>query len=362
MTDAGALLVVFVHGFKGSAESTFEQFPDRLAHLLLQTHPHAAIVSRVYPTYETRGSLEAAVDSLIAWLTTEVTAYEQKHGRTCVLLCGHSMGGLVSMDAALQLQRSTAQGKEMWPRVIGVLAYDSPYLGVNPHVFKNQFSTYHGYANTALKLGAVLSPIGGGLAAQFASRFTQGSNEAPATPSRLSKAAWIGVGTAAAAAIGMAATSAVINKTNPVDESYRWMMEHLAFVRNLWEVDAMSQRLEDCRTHRIPFHCFYTRLRPRPGSLGPQQTGPLDPTLRTFILLPDGRHPHAAHFSPLDFPVRAPLTQHTVDEITAHTSMFQARVNTSYFSMGLDSAQLASEWFDQHTQGTRTNPISIDLD
>ena len=83
----------------------------------------------MYLTYETRGSLEAAVDSLIAWLATEVTSYEQKHGRTCIVLCGHSMGGLVSMDAALQLRRSTAHGKEMWPRIIGVLAYDSPYLG-----------------------------------------------------------------------------------------------------------------------------------------------------------------------------------------------------------------------------------------
>ncbi|KAI3628812.1 hypothetical protein CBS14141_000515 [Malassezia furfur] len=249
MSDAGALLVVF----KGSAESTFEQFPERLAHLLLQTHPHAAIASRVYPTYETRGSLEAAVDSLIAWLATEVTSYEQKHG-------------------------------------------------LHPHVFKNQFSAYHSYANSALKLGAVLSPIGGGLAAQFASRSTQGTNGAPATPSRLSAAAWIGVGTAAAAAIGTAAASAVINKTNPVDESYRWVTEHLAFVRNLWEVDAMSQRLDDCHTNHIPFHCFYTRLRPRPGSLGPQPTGPLDPTLRTFILLPGEHKPYAAYFSPLDFP------------------------------------------------------------
>lgn len=233
---------------------------------------------------------------------------------------------------------------------------------VHPHVFKNQFSAYHNYANSALKLGAVLSPIGGGLAAQFASRSTQGSNGASATPSRLSTAAWIGVGTAAAAAIGTAAASAVINKTNPVDESYRWVTEHLAFVRNLWEVDAMSQRLDDCHTNHIPFHCFYTRLRARPGSLGPQPTGPLDPTLRTFILLPDEHKPYAAYFSPLDFPIRESLTQPTVDEITAHTSIFQARVNTSYFSMGLDSAQLASEWFDKHTQGTRANPISLDLD
>ncbi|WFD01415.1 hypothetical protein MOBT1_000078 [Malassezia obtusa] len=347
--------------FKGSAESTFQQFPDRLAHLLLETHPHLAVTARVYPTYATRGSLEVAVDGLIEWLTAEVSAYERKHGHTSVVLCGHSMGGLVSMDAALQLHRTTPKGREVWPCVAGILAYDTPYLGgtcpahaVHPHVFKHQFSTYHEYANSAIKLGAILGPIGGSLAAQFTSRPSPRAN-APASSSRLSTAAWVGVGTAAVAAVGTAAATAILNRVDPANEPYRWIMDHLAFVRNLWETDAMSQRLEDGIRHEIPFHCFYTRLTNRPGSIGAPAAGPLDPTVRTFILVPGADKVYARHFSPLD--------SSATDEIQAHISMFQAGTNTAYFHMGLDSAQLVSEWLGTRAlPGTATNPIKLDLD
>lgn len=56
-----------------------------------------------------------------------------------------------------------------------------------------------------------------------------------------------------------------------------------------------------------------------------------------------------------------PLTQHAADEIEAHTSMFRARANASYFGMGLDSAQLVSEWFDPKPLGcTAEHPIDLD--
>lgn len=97
--------------------------------MLLQTYPNTAIEARVYPTYETRGSLTRAVDGLIEWLTAEVTEYESKNGATAVVLCGHSMGGIVSLDTALELHRSTPRNKTPWPDVCGVLAYDTPYLG-----------------------------------------------------------------------------------------------------------------------------------------------------------------------------------------------------------------------------------------
>lgn len=43
--------------------------------------------------------------------------------------------------------------------------------------------------------------------------------------------------------------------------------------------------------------------------------------------------------------------------------MFQAGTNTAYFHMGLDSAQLVSEWLGTRAlPGTATNPIKLDLD
>lgn len=96
---------------------------------LLQTYPAAHVEARIYPTYATRGSLERTVDDLLQWLVGEMTEYESLNGPASVVFCGHSMGGLVAMDAALELKRSTPRHTDPWPKVVGVLAYDTPYLG-----------------------------------------------------------------------------------------------------------------------------------------------------------------------------------------------------------------------------------------
>lgn len=168
---------------------------------------------------------------------------------------------------------------------------------MHPHVFKHQFSTLHGYADSALKLGAVLAPVAGGLVAQFASQTKRGSE--PST-SRVSRATWLGVGTAAVAAIGTAAATTVMSNVGSENDPYRWITEHLMFVRALWDTEANKRRLEACATFKIPFHCFYTRIVPPPQALGTNPTTMLDPTTRTFILVPDEKEAYAPYFSPLD--------------------------------------------------------------
>ncbi|WFD32304.1 hypothetical protein MSPP1_003349 [Malassezia sp. CBS 17886] len=333
-------LLVFVHGFKGSAEATFRQFPDRLAHLLQQTHPARDVVPLTYPTYETRGSLKKTTEDLVAWTTEQVVLHQgaaRSDGpRVSVIFCGHSMGGIVALDAALAVARATPPGGVAWPYVRGVVAYDTPYLGVNPRVFKHQISTYHGYLDSAVKTGAVLSPVGGGLASMWASSRAK-SAEGRASGSRMSTAAWIGVGTAAVAAMGTAATAVALKGNDSMSDAYAWLSDHALFVRNLWDTGAMAQRLDDATERRIPFHCFYTQLAPSRGTF----FSPLDdPVQRTFILLPERAAPYAPQFSPLDS-VRGThgrLRQRASDEIHAHTSMFSAQTNESYFAMGLGAS------------------------
>lgn len=72
------------------------------------------------------------------------------------------------------------------------------------------------------------------------------------------------------------------------------------FVRALWDTEANKRRLEACATFKIPFHCFYTRIVPPPQALGTNPTTMLDPTTRTFILVPDEKEAYAPYFSPLD--------------------------------------------------------------
>ena len=48
-----------------------------------------------------------------------------------------------------------------WPRIVGILAYDTPYLGIHPGVFKNAAAEGWGYVQQAQ---AVASSVGAGWA------------------------------------------------------------------------------------------------------------------------------------------------------------------------------------------------------
>ena len=182
------VVLVFVHGFRGRAEQTFGAYPARLRHLVRETHPGVPVEAVIYPTYETRGSLGDAVDAFVAWLTTLVAERESTQGhRFCVVLCGHSMGGMVCLDAARAIR---SQGRGAWPCVGGVVAYDTPFLGIHPHVFKHQLTTYQQYVDSAVRAGSMWAPVTGGLAAWWAAP--------PSSATRLSTATWIGLGAAAA--------------------------------------------------------------------------------------------------------------------------------------------------------------------
>lgn len=108
------VLLVFIHGFKGSADTTFLDFPSRLSHILRETYTGLIVESQIYPTYDTRGSLASAVSNFVEWLTEQVVKLESKPlideegnivppgksgrgagaGSVSVICCGHSMGGL----------------------------------------------------------------------------------------------------------------------------------------------------------------------------------------------------------------------------------------------------------------------------
>ena len=52
-----------------------------------------------------------------------------------VILLGHSMGGLLAADAATDPYNNPDQYPGAKPkRIVGVIAFDTPYLGMHPHV------------------------------------------------------------------------------------------------------------------------------------------------------------------------------------------------------------------------------------
>ena len=100
------------------------------------------------------------------------------------------------------------------PRVGGVIAYDTPFLGIHPHVFKHQLTTYQQYVDSAVRASSMWAPVTGGLAAWWSAP--------PSSATRLSTATWIGLGAAAATAVGTAATAAV-HRSEAIQDACRWV-------------------------------------------------------------------------------------------------------------------------------------------
>lgn len=345
--------------FKGSADTTFEDFPNRLAHVLKETHRGLKVLPVIYPTYDTRGALDVAVGNFVEWLTLQALSLESKplvdektgreqpfaetgrgggRGSVKVALLGHSMGGLVAVDAALKVaaESETSRSGEadpnaLWPRIISVMAYDSPYYGVHPNVFRNQASKYISYAQQARDMGAHFAPIGAGLAAvwgmnrnQRQPSQSQPQQQSARGSSKWANALWASGAFATAAAAG--GVAAYYNR-DQINGAYSYLTEHFEYVSNLWDDEGLKARLNSLvDMPSILFHAYYNYL----------PTTPSTSRARTFIVLPPLSHHQstARLFSPLE-------TLTAVDEIDAHISMFSASRNPSgYIEMVQNSAYL----------------------
>ncbi|CAE6445235.1 unnamed protein product [Rhizoctonia solani] len=111
-----ALSLVFVHGFRGD-HTSFQSFPADLHLHLSSLIP--GLHTFVYPTYKTKRPLEVARDDFLTWIRMK----NLPEGG--VILCGHSMGGLLTAEVALAAPPG---------RVVGLVSFDVPYLGVHPRV------------------------------------------------------------------------------------------------------------------------------------------------------------------------------------------------------------------------------------
>jgi pimeloyl-ACP methyl ester carboxylesterase len=111
--------IVYVHGWRGD-HTSFQSFPTDLHAHLEQLLPN--LKTHIYPTYKTEKPIVLAAQGFVTWLSTIPP------GRT--IISGHSMGGILAAEAAL----INAQSKDLQHPVIGILAFDVPYLGIHPHV------------------------------------------------------------------------------------------------------------------------------------------------------------------------------------------------------------------------------------
>lgn len=181
------LLLVFIHGFQVGPhidsnitkfkltyiaqgdDNTFGDFPQHLQTITSPYLPKHRVVTKIFPRYETRGDLTIAVSKLRSWLQDLVIDLEASAGNEhcmlkpsvrTILVC-HSMGGIVAADTMLAiLDDKNVSGEQMpymFPCIQGILAFDTPYLGLAPGMFAHNVDSNIKTANAAVSQAALLA-------------------------------------------------------------------------------------------------------------------------------------------------------------------------------------------------------------
>lgn len=348
------LLLVFIHGFKGS-DNTFGRFPQDLAGLLSHSLPNLSVQSIQYPQFETRGDLAQCVSKFRDWLQDKVIDLEVENGTPSptvdpsvrVVLCGHSMGGIVAVETLLAILKdepvtmseagrgwandttnattgaeaadgmggSTAArldvpeadgGKRsasapppmetsrlFFPYIQAILAFDTPYLGISPGVLAHGAEEHLNQASAAYKAFDTASNIFGWNTPRGASRVSNASAKGlPAvdnsSSSGLGKWGKYAMYGGAAAAIAGAAGAAYLNR-NQINQGLVWAGSHLEFIGCLARGAELQKRVENMvevsRSHHIGFANFYAALDEK-VSRKTQYAGAMLGQDRTFCVIP----------------------------------------------------------------------------
>ena len=122
------LLLVYLHGFMGT-ETSFRSFPAHVHSLLHMSLADSHVVhTKIYPRYQSRKNISYARDAFSNWLTPH------EDDNTDVILIGHSLGGILSAEVVLLPTHRPGSKDVFQHRILGHIAYDTPFLGMHPGV------------------------------------------------------------------------------------------------------------------------------------------------------------------------------------------------------------------------------------
>ncbi|KUL86918.1 hypothetical protein ZTR_05337 [Talaromyces verruculosus] len=408
---------------------TFLKFPDQLTALVRHALPNISVQYVTYPKFETRGDLKDCVGRFREWLQNKVIDIEVSNSTPSptidpsvhVILIGHSMGGIVGAETLLLLASeqpipslTASQMRDssesipffMFPHIQGLMAFDTPFLGIAPGVVSHGAQEHYRAASTAYTTFNEVAGIfgyGGNKAATTAGTATTATTtttttgttaagsavlplppattdaaaDAAATPSwsRWGKMAMF-AGAAGAVAAGGAA--ALYSQRERFNEGWRWVTSHLEFVGCLARPGDLRNRVaslaEIQRERGIKAINFYTCLgqgaAPRPADSSAANKSQSSSSLflriprakdRTFCHLPEdfdaSDHLLAGDGTP-DHPglkwVLA-LNDKVGDETTAHISMFGPKENPKYYMLAHEAADTIVRWIDQGWYASSTS-------
>lgn len=342
------LLLVFIHGFKGS-DNTFDNFPKDLRALVSTALPNLQVLSVQYPRYETRGDLRDCVARFKEWLQNKVIDLEVANRTPSptvdpsvrVVLVGHSMGGIVAAETLLSIardepvrpeagnnstsaasrpqtprpadserarsQRADNDEKEraasappeghssamFFPYIQAVLTFDTPFLGISPGVLAHGAEEHINNASAAYKAFNGASQLFGWhsptqSAQPIANASSRGLPAAEASSGGWGKWGKYAMVGGAAAAVAGAAGAAYLN-WNQINQGLVWAGSHLEFVGCLARGAELQKRVESVvqltESHGVGFADFYAVLGEK-VSKNTQYAGAVLGQDRTFCVIP----------------------------------------------------------------------------
>ncbi|KAK4631026.1 hypothetical protein CLAFUW4_03106 [Fulvia fulva] len=299
------LLLVFIHGFKGT-DHTFQNFPKDLKDALAISLPKIDVLTIQYPQFETRGDLKDCVARFKEWLQNKVIDLEVAnstpsptvHPSVHVVLCGHSMGGIVAAEALLSIAKDEPVSSSLggmnptaghnatmnepsnppnepsrlfFPHVQAILAFDTPYLGISPGVLAHGAEAKFNQSSQAYKAWDQASSFFGWNSPKSASSTPIANASSKGLPapnsttaaggSKWGKYAMYGAG---AAAVIAGAAGATYLSWNQISQGLTWAGSHLEFVGCLARGAELQKRVENVvdltKTHGVGFANFYGAL------------------------------------------------------------------------------------------------------
>ena len=137
------LLLIYIHGFMGN-ETSFRSFPAHVHNLLTLTLAKSHVVhTKIYPRYKSRKAIDYARDDFSNWYD-DVSNYllfankgrlePNESPTTDVILLGHSLGGILAAEVALLPTHRPQSSERRQHRILGVIGFDVPFLGLHPIV------------------------------------------------------------------------------------------------------------------------------------------------------------------------------------------------------------------------------------
>lgn len=342
--------------------------------LLQHALPKVTILTITYPQFETRGDLHECVGRFKEWLQDKIIDLEVANSTPSptvdpsvrTILVGHSMGGIVAAETLLSIlseqpihsQSNSQTGADslsehstlMFPYIQGILAFDTPYLGIAPGVVAHGAEKHWNTASSAYSAYTNLAGAFGWGAKDTASSTVDTSKMLPApatSPSADAASAplWqryekMAMFAGAAGAIAAGGAAAYMKK-DQISQGVAWATSHLEFVGVLARPEELRKRLEKIAkfttTHELGFCNMYTTLGHAINSENKEHgwTGKVAGKDRTFCNLPKGQLKN--FFIPA-------VNDKATAETWAHTSMFDPRNNPGYYTLSETAKEKIIEW------------------